>query len=147
MGDETTFDFEGQLIRNETPPIMPPDLPPAMRKNFRQTVCRHWWRGLCMKGDSCGFLHQWEQSRMPICRFFAKMGECREPNCPFKHSSDDIKDCNMYKLGFCIHGSLCRYRHTPLEGPPPPPEQVARLGMPEGDMERCRLGMPEGDME
>eukprot|EP00854_Cymbomonas_tetramitiformis_P005005 gene5005-6097_t len=51
-------------------------------------------------------------SRMPICRFFAKMGECR--------------DCNMYKLGFCIHGSLCRYRHTPLEGPPPPPEQVAR---------------------
>ena len=85
-----------------------------------QTVCRHWLRGLCMKGNACGFLHQFEAARMPVCRFFSKYGECKvwegapavdtatvrrftrgctarsprllqEPDCPFKHSSDDIK--------------------------------------------------------
>jgi len=27
------------------------------RKNYLQIVCCHWLCGLCMKGDSCGFLH------------------------------------------------------------------------------------------
>lgn len=63
---------------------------------------------------------------MPVCRFFMKNGECREPNCVFKHSPEDIKDCNMYILGFCIHGPLCRYRHLQKPGPPPTPEQAAR---------------------
>ena len=94
-------------------------------KNYRQTVCRHWLRGLCMKGDMCGFLHQFDKSKMPVCRFFAKFGECREVDCPFKHSETDIKDCNMYNLGFCIHGNQCRYRHIKRPGPPPPPEIMA----------------------
>ena len=34
-----------------------------------------------MKGDACGFLHQYDKARMPVCRFFAKFGECREPDC------------------------------------------------------------------
>lgn len=94
-------------------------------KNYRQTVCRHWLRGLCMKGDMCGFLHQFDKSKMPVCRFFAKFGECREVDCPFKHSETDIKDCNMYNLGFCIHGNQCRYRHIKKPGPPPTPEEIA----------------------
>ena len=84
---------------------------PAALTSTLQTVCRHWLRGLCMKGNACGFLHQFEASRMPVCRFFAKYNECKvrkktqrrqrrsdarcrfaqEPDCPFKHSSDDIK--------------------------------------------------------
>ncbi|UPQ97011.1 30-kDa cleavage and polyadenylation specificity factor 30 [Chloropicon primus] len=94
------------------------------KKNFRQTVCRHWLRGLCMKGEQCGFLHQFDQSRMPICRFFAKYGVCREPECVFKHSTEEVKECNMFNLGFCIHGPLCRYKHVQRPGPPPPPETV-----------------------
>lgn len=39
-------------------------------RGFRQTVCRHWLRGLCMKAEACGFLHQYDKARMPICRFF-----------------------------------------------------------------------------
>lgn len=66
------------------------------RKNYRQTVCRHWLRGLCMKGEACGFLHQFDKARMPVCRFFAKFGECREPDCIYKHTNEDIKECNMY---------------------------------------------------
>jgi cleavage and polyadenylation specificity factor subunit 4 len=32
----------------------------GMKKDFKRgtVVCRHWLRGLCMKGDNCEFLHQ-----------------------------------------------------------------------------------------
>nr|VDC98223.1 unnamed protein product [Brassica oleracea] len=93
-------------------------------RSFRQTVCRHWLRGLCMKGDACGFLHQYDKARMPICRFFRVHGECREQDCVYKHTNEDIKECNMYKLGFCPNGPDCRYRHAKLPGPPPPVEEV-----------------------
>ncbi|KAG1331861.1 putative Zinc finger CCCH domain-containing protein 45 [Cocos nucifera] len=94
------------------------------RRTFRQTVCRHWLRSLCMKGDACGFLHQYDKSRMPVCRFFRLYGECREQDCVYKHTNEDIKECNMYKLGFCPNGPDCRYRHAKLPGPPPPVEEV-----------------------
>ncbi|GAB4829400.1 30-kDa cleavage and polyadenylation specificity factor 30 [Ancistrocladus abbreviatus] len=94
------------------------------RRSFRQTVCRHWLRSLCMKGDACGFLHQYDKSRMPVCRFYRMYGECREQDCVYKHTQDDIKECNMYKLGFCPNGPDCRYKHAKLPGPPPPVEEV-----------------------
>ncbi|KAL6544944.1 30-kDa cleavage and polyadenylation specificity factor 30 [Orobanche minor] len=94
------------------------------RRSFRQTVCRHWLRSLCMKGDACGFLHQYDKARMPICRFFRLHGECREQDCVYKHTNEDIKECNMYKLGFCPNGPDCRYRHAKLPGPAPPVEEV-----------------------
>ncbi|KAJ6724706.1 ZINC FINGER CCCH DOMAIN-CONTAINING PROTEIN 45 [Salix viminalis] len=47
----------------------------AGRRSFRQTVWRHWLRSLCMKGDACGFLHQYDKSRMPVCRFFLDFTE------------------------------------------------------------------------
>lgn len=94
------------------------------RRSYRQTVCRHWLRGLCMKGEACGFLHQYDKSRMPICRFFRLYGECREQDCVYKHTNEDIKECNMYKFGFCPNGLDCRYRHAKLPGPPPPVEEV-----------------------
>lgn len=69
------------------------------RRSFRQTVCRHWLRSLCMKGDACGFLHQYDKSRMPICQFFRLYGECGEQDCAFKHTNEVIKECNMYVDG------------------------------------------------
>ncbi|XAR59366.1 hypothetical protein NMG60_11015185 [Bertholletia excelsa] len=96
----------------------------AGRRSYRQTVCRHWLRSLCMKGDACGFLHQYDKSRMPVCRFYRVYGECREQDCVYKHTNEDIKECNMYKLGFCPNGPDCRYRHAKLPGPPPPVEEV-----------------------
>ncbi|KAK8969493.1 Cleavage and polyadenylation specificity factor CPSF30 [Platanthera guangdongensis] len=86
----------------------------AGRRSFRQTVCRHWLRSLCMKGEACGFLHQYDKARMPICRFFRLYGECREQDCVYKHTNEDIKECNMYKFGFCPNGPDCRYRHAKL---------------------------------
>lgn len=29
---------------------------------------------------------------------------CPPSDCPYKHSLEAIKECNMYKLGFCIYG-------------------------------------------
>jgi len=83
-----------------------------------------------MKGNQCGFLHQFDKQRMPTCRFFAKYNECKEPDCPFKHSLEDVKDCNMFKLGFCIHGPNCRYRHARNDGTPPDPREAALFGRP-----------------
>ena len=56
-----------------------------------QTVCTYWLKGLCMKGDTCGFLHVFDVARMPVCRQLLKYGVCKEPDCPYKHSLDDIK--------------------------------------------------------
>ncbi|KAH7287627.1 hypothetical protein KP509_32G067100 [Ceratopteris richardii] len=97
---------------------------PGTRKNIRQTVCRHWLRGLCMKGDACCFLHQLDHDRMPICRFYARYGECREPDCIFKHSNEDAKECYMYMLGFCPNGPDCRYKHVKSSGPLPSLEET-----------------------
>lgn len=77
-----------------------------------------------MKGDSCGFLHQFDPQRMPVCRTLLKFGVCKEPDCPYKHTLDEIKECNMYKLGFCIYGPACRFKHTRQHGPPPDPTRL-----------------------
>ena len=44
-----------------------------------------------MKGDTCGFLHEFNPERMPVCRSLLKYGICKEPDCPYKHSLTDIK--------------------------------------------------------
>ncbi|KAG7671572.1 hypothetical protein Ndes2526B_g09263 [Nannochloris sp. 'desiccata'] len=94
----------------------------AKPRNYRQTVCTYWLRGLCMKGDTCGFLHEFNPEKMPVCRNLLKFGVCKEPDCPYKHTTEEIKECNMYKLGFCIYGPACRFKHTRQGGPPPDPE-------------------------
>ncbi len=45
-----------------------------------------------MRGDACSFLHQYDKHRMPVCRTFAQTGQCNEPDCPFKHDREDIKE-------------------------------------------------------
>ena len=68
-----------------------------------------------MKGDTCGFLHQFDAARMPVCRTLLKFGTCKEADCPYKHSTEEIKECNMYKLGFCIYGPAVRPRQRARE--------------------------------
>jgi cleavage and polyadenylation specificity factor subunit 4 len=84
------------------------------RKDFKRgtVVCRHWLRGLCMKGDNCEFLHQYDMSKMPECRWGM---ECQVPECPFRHVPDEERvECAFYRQGFCSHGPNCRYRHIKL---------------------------------
>ena len=48
-----------------------------------------------MKGEDCGFLHVFDPARLPVCRNLIKFGECKEPDCPFKHSLEDVKVCAL----------------------------------------------------
>ena len=82
-------------------------------KPDKAVVCKHWLRGLCKKGDRCEFLHEYDAKRMPECWFFAKFGECSNPECIFLHINPDDKVavCPWYARGFCKHGPKCRYKH------------------------------------
>lgn len=131
MDADITFDFERALEQQQ--PVEPGAAAGQASqggrqepkpRNYRQTVCTYWLRGLCMKGDTCGFLHQFDPQRMPVCRNLLKYGVCKEPDCPYKHTTEEIKECNMYKLGFCIYGPACRFKHTRQSGPPPDPEYL-----------------------
>lgn len=77
---------------------------------LRTVVCRHWLRDLCMKGAACEFLHQYDLSKMPICRHGDR---CKIKDCPFRHISEESRmDCAFYRSGFCVHGLFCRYKHN-----------------------------------
>ncbi|XP_952344.1 uncharacterized protein TA12825 [Theileria annulata] len=55
-------------------------------------VCRHWLKGMCMKGEFCDFLHQLVYSRMPPCKSVEKNSFCTDRLkgcCIFKHTGDD----------------------------------------------------------
>mmetsp|Transcript_33473 Transcript_33473/g.81055 ORF Transcript_33473/g.81055 Transcript_33473/m.81055 type:complete len:618 (-) Transcript_33473:96-1949(-) len=77
---------------------------------LRTVVCRHWLRDLCMKGSACEFLHQYDLSKMPLCRHGDR---CKIKDCPFRHISEANRlECVFYSQGFCIHGPFCRYKHA-----------------------------------
>ncbi|CAJ1345734.1 unnamed protein product [Effrenium voratum] len=86
----------------------------ALNRGSR-TVCRHYLRGLCMKGDKCDYLHQFDPNRMPECMTFLKFGKCLDPVCMFKHvAASERQECPRYRLGFCKFGPLCRFTHERL---------------------------------
>uniref|UniRef100_A0A8C6BUX0 Cleavage and polyadenylation specificity factor subunit 4 n=1 Tax=Monodon monoceros TaxID=40151 RepID=A0A8C6BUX0_MONMO len=85
------------------------------REGEKMVVCKHWLRGLCKKGDQCKFLHQYDVTRMPVCYFYSKFGDCSNKECPFLHVKPALKtrDCPWYDQGFCKDaGPLCKYRHV-----------------------------------
>ena len=73
----------------------------------RTIVCKHWLRHLCKKGDDCEFLHEYDMTKMPVCYFFQKFGECNNKDCQYLHVEADalkVRDCAWYDRGFCKHG-------------------------------------------
>jgi hypothetical protein len=69
------------------------------------TVCKHWLRGLCKKGDACEFLHEYNLRRMPECWWFAKYGYCSAGDeCLYAHPKERKIECPDYNRGFCKLG-------------------------------------------
>jgi cleavage and polyadenylation specificity factor subunit 4 len=69
----------------------------GMKTDFRRgtVVCTYWLKGLCMKGDECGYLHQMDTSRMPECKHGT---ECDDEDCPFRHvKEEDRIECVFYR--------------------------------------------------
>ncbi|KAI8920903.1 hypothetical protein PhCBS80983_g00539 [Powellomyces hirtus] len=83
-------------------------------RNDKTVVCKHWLRGLCKKGELCEFLHEYNLKKMPECWFYAKYGECSNPECMYLHVDPEskVKDCPWYGSGFCKRGPLCRGKHV-----------------------------------
>ena len=90
--------------------------PPQIKRHKREktVVCKHWMNGLCKKGEDCGYLHQYDMSKMPECQFFRDHGSCTNEDCVFRHikQEDKKRDCPWYARGFCRHGAKCNNRHV-----------------------------------
>ncbi|KAJ7069883.1 hypothetical protein C8F01DRAFT_1016080 [Mycena amicta] len=89
-------------------------LPTHARERDRlTTVCKHWLRGLCKKGDACEFLHEYNLRRMPECWWFAKYGYCSAgEECLYAHPKERRVECPDYNRGFCKLGSTCPRKHV-----------------------------------
>ncbi|MES1921304.1 Cleavage and polyadenylation specificity factor subunit 4, partial [Bonamia ostreae] len=78
----------------------------------RDTLCKHWLRGLCKKTEfDCEFLHEYDLNKMAPCQFFEMYGECHNPDCLFLHQ-ENFKECTWFVRGLCKHGPLCRRKHV-----------------------------------
>ena len=115
FGDELSFDFEDAIqasdeqakkLAGQVPNARLPGggLRGKAANDFRRgtVVCRHWIRNLCMKGEQCEFLHQFDLKKMPECRWGE---ECQDAECPYRHvKEEDRVECVFYRQGFCAHG-------------------------------------------
>eukprot|EP01054_Gregarina_sp_Poly1_P009236 Gregarina_sp_Poly_1__9235@NODE_56_length_17373_cov_108_729111_g48_i0_p4_GENE_NODE_56_length_17373_cov_108_729111_g48_i0NODE_56_length_17373_cov_108_729111_g48_i0_p4_ORF_typecomplete_len511_score70_02YTH/PF04146_15/6_6e33zfCCCH_3/PF15663_5/9_1e06zfCCCH_3/PF15663_5/1_7Torus/PF16131_5/1_9e05Torus/PF16131_5/9_9e03Torus/PF16131_5/0_8zf_CCCH_4/PF18345_1/2_8e06zf_CCCH_4/PF18345_1/9_3e03zf_CCCH_4/PF18345_1/3_7e03zf_CCCH_4/PF18345_1/4_9e03zfCCCH/PF00642_24/0_0019zfCCCH/PF00642_24/2e02zfCCCH/PF00642_24/3_ len=139
----TAFASEQATGGEETPgSSQVPRRPPTKRvKHTHQVVCRHWLRGMCIKGEYCDFLHIFDPTRMPPCRQFGKHGRCAEHEqgtCPLRHNREDnlgfggLQEhaaslpesglrqntshviCIQYLFGYCQCGPHCIQRHVSL---------------------------------
>lgn len=101
-------------LRHVTPsPLNFQPTPPIPHSQHARTVCKHWLRGLCKKGQQCDFMHEYHLRKMPECWFFAKYGFCSNGDeCMYLHVTEDmrIRECPSYRKGFCPQGA----------SPPPP---------------------------
>lgn len=88
-------------------------------KMLQQEVCKHWLRGRCANGDNCDYLHEYNDAYVPECTFFKNLGQCTNPECPFKHISplEKVPLCAAYVRGFCPSGKQCSLRHVFVEDP------------------------------
>jgi cleavage and polyadenylation specificity factor subunit 4 len=87
--------------------FQPPRAAPAHPRERERlsTVCKHWLRGLCKKGDACEFLHEYNLRRMPECWWFAKYGYCSAGDeCLYAHPKERRIECPDYNRGFCKLG-------------------------------------------
>ena len=115
-GPTEAFEFEGILEAQPQP--QEPAKRLAFKAIHKREVCRYWLNNCCKKGDTCEFLHSFEQDKMPICR---KGVACGDPSCFLTHSSKEEKPlCPNFAAGFCSFGYSCQWRHDVVEGPPPP---------------------------
>ncbi|KAK5657124.1 hypothetical protein OQA88_3652 [Cercophora sp. LCS_1] len=89
--------------------------PTTSTSSFGSLVCKHWLRGLCKKGESCEFLHEYNLRKMPECNFFVRNGYCSNGDeCLYLHidPSSRLPPCPHYERGFCPLGPRCDKKHV-----------------------------------
>jgi len=109
-------------------------------------TCRHWYQGLCSRGDSCEFQHIFDFERPLVCQNYARHNYCNDflqGYCTLFHpergdgstvmskESDRTEhnvmetvnngECVHFLMGYCPYGSKCRLTHkarSKLSRPP-----------------------------
>ncbi len=78
-------------------------------------VCKHWLKALCMKGDNCDYLHEYNLRKMSECQFYNQNGYCQNGDeCLYLHVKEEsrLPLCEDYNKGFCERGPKCGKRHV-----------------------------------
>ncbi|KAF7293628.1 hypothetical protein MIND_01142100 [Mycena indigotica] len=103
-------------LRHTLPSVQnfqPPKQQATHTRDRLTTVCKHWLRGLCKKGDACEFLHEYNLRRMPECWWYAKYGYCSTgEECLYAHPKERRVECPDYNRGFCRLGPSCPRKHV-----------------------------------
>ncbi len=105
--------FYGQPGGGFNQPMMSAPIPNSINESKKHTVvCTHWLRNLCKKGENCEFLHTFDPTKMPICKYYQN-GNCKNENCQYLHRDPRIKatDCPYFERGFCKNGRSCKNAH------------------------------------
>lgn len=106
----------------------------------KKTVCVHWLNGQCKKGESCEYLHVYQEDKIPACKYFTQEGLCQKGDkCIYRHVANSsnqggfsgvlgilapglvlagggvdkrLEECPYYERGFCKHKFLqCSFGH------------------------------------
>lgn len=90
----------------------------------KQLVCVHWIKEKCVRGTGCDYLHVYDQSKIPVCRFWQKDGHCpKEQSCVYRHPTPEeggmignlkkTEQCPYFERGFCKMREQCQFSHVP----------------------------------
>lgn len=107
-------------------------------RKTNKTVCKHYIRDQCKKGDDCEFIHEYAIDKLDLCKFG---DNCTNHYCIYNHKSSKRADvccsfargvclnktcdsrhivytlCPRYLAGFCPDGPNCTMQHPQLSGP------------------------------
>lgn len=80
-------------------------------KNYKTVQCRHFLRGHCMRGSSCGFRHgedetSTEQAPESFGQIPAELANPIYPGRPFR-----VVTCRRWAQGNCTLGDRCTFKH------------------------------------
>lgn len=74
-----------------------------------RTVCKHYLRDQCKKGDACDFIHEYRIDKIDSCKF---KENCTNYYCIYNHGEVASADqCKAYERGFCVNHP-CKLKHT-----------------------------------
>lgn len=81
---------------------------------IKELVCKFMLQGECTRGSLCPFLHEVIPDKLPECRNYIVEGDCKNPDCKFKHSGErrEAKECVYYNMGYCSSGKFCKFKHV-----------------------------------
>jgi len=93
--------------------VPPPPQPTNPRDREKvNTVCKHYLRGLCIMGDKCEFLHEYNLRSFPECWWYGTWGFCSAGDeCLYDHRKVRKRECADYNRGFCRLGPECPRKH------------------------------------